>query len=89
MRLSTRSREPAAGRSPFYGALKRGDYAALEKPYSDDYMLVRPDGSVLDKREVLRDLRTNGLRFHSIEVRDGAVRIYGPTAVLTGESGRQ
>jgi hypothetical protein len=69
----------------FYGALKSGDYAALEEPYSDDYMLVRSDGSVRDKREVLRDLRTNGRRFHSIERRDGAVWISGPTAVLTGE----
>ena len=66
----------------FYGALKSQNYTALEELY----MLVRSDGSVLNKQEVLKDLRTNGLTFHSIELRESTVRIYGPTAVLTGES---
>ena len=66
----------------FYGALKSQNYTALEELY----MLVRSDGSVRNKQEVLQDLRTNGLTFHSIELRQSTVRIYGPTAVLTGES---
>ena len=70
----------------FDGALKSQNYAALEELYSDECMLVRPDGSVLNKQEVLRDLRTKGLTFHSIELHQSKVRIYGPTAVLTGES---
>ena len=70
----------------FYGSLKRRNYAALEELYSDDYMLVRPDGSVLNKQEVLYDLRANGLTFESIDLLQSTGRIYGPTAVLTGES---
>lgn len=70
----------------FYRALKSQDYGGLEQLYSDDYMLVRPDGSVLNKVEVLQDLRTNGLTFRSIELNHDKVRIYGPAAVLTGES---
>jgi ketosteroid isomerase-like protein len=70
----------------FYGSLKNQNYAALEQLYSDDYMLVRPDGSVLNKQEVLHDLRANGLSFHSIDSREITVRIYGATAVVTGES---
>jgi hypothetical protein len=46
-----------------------------------------PDGSVLNKQEVLQDLRTTGLTFHAIELRQSTVRIYGPTAVLTGSAG--
>jgi hypothetical protein len=72
-------------RDVFNGALKSHNYAALEDIYSDDYMLVRPDGSVLNKQQVLGDLR-NGLTFQSIEFRDGKVRAYGTAAVLTGES---
>ena len=49
-------------------------------------MLVRPDGSVLNKQEVLKDLRSGGLRFHSIELGQTEVRMYGSTAVLTAES---
>ena len=70
----------------FYGSLKSQNYAALEELYSDDYMLVRPDGSVLNKQEVLYDLRANGLTFQSIDLLQSTGRIYGPTAVLTGES---
>jgi Domain of unknown function (DUF4440) len=70
----------------FNRALKEQDYAALEWLYAGDYMLVRPDGSVLNKQEVLQDLRSGGLRFHSIELGQNEVRVYGSTAVLTAES---
>jgi hypothetical protein len=70
----------------FNRALKEQDYIVLEGLYADDYMLVRPDGSVLNKQEVLQDLRSGGLRFHSIELGQTEVRIYGATAVLTAES---
>ena len=70
----------------FNRALKEQNYAALEGLYASDYMLVRPDGSVLNKQEVLRDLRNGGLRFDSIELGQTKVRMYGATAVLTAES---
>jgi ketosteroid isomerase-like protein len=69
----------------FNRALKEQDYAALEGLYAGDYMLVRPDGSVLNKQEVLQDLRSGGLRFHSIELSQTEVRVYGSTALLTAE----
>jgi hypothetical protein len=46
----------------FNRGLKEQDYAALEGLYADDYMLVRPDGSVLNKQEVLQDLRSGGFQ---------------------------
>jgi ketosteroid isomerase-like protein len=49
-------------------------------------MLVRPDGSVLNKQQVLKDLREQELRFHSIEVKDPVVRVFGSAAILTAES---
>src|SRR2546425_1913216 len=70
----------------FYAALTSQNYAALEELYSDDYMLVRPVASVLNKQEVLQDLRSNGLRFHSIDPRQLVARVYGSTGVVTGES---
>jgi hypothetical protein len=69
----------------FNRALKEQNYTALEGLYANDYMLVRPDGSVLNKQKVLQDLRSGGLRFPSIELSQTEVRIYGSTAVLTGE----
>jgi len=70
----------------FNGALLAQDVEALSRLYADDYMLVRPDGSVLSKEEVLRDLREGGLIFRSIKIRNVNVRIYGQTALLTGDS---
>ena len=69
----------------FNRALKEQDYVALEGLYADDYMLVRPDGSVLNKQQVLQDLRSGGLRFPSIELSQTEVRIYRSTALLTAE----
>jgi ketosteroid isomerase-like protein len=70
----------------FNEALKAQDLDALSRLYADDYMLVRPDGSVLSKEDVLRDLRDGGLIFRSIEMTDVNVRIHGATALLTAES---
>jgi len=69
----------------FYGALKCQDFATLERLYSDTYLLVRSDGSVLNKQQVLKDLREGGLTFQSIELEREQVRIFGSIAILTGE----
>ena len=70
----------------FNGALKNRDWDQLAAVYSDDYMLVRPDGSVLSKEEVLTDLQTGGLVFKAIEIADVKVRIHGDAAILTAVS---
>ncbi len=70
----------------FNRALKQQDYRALEGIYSETYMLVRPDGSVLNKQQVLKDLREQGLRIHSIELEDAVVRVVGSAAILTAAS---
>jgi ketosteroid isomerase-like protein len=70
----------------FNQAPKQQDYRALEMIYSDRYILVRPDGSVLNKEQVLKDLREQGLTFHSIALKDAVVRVLGSAAILTAES---
>jgi ketosteroid isomerase-like protein len=70
----------------FNQALKQQDYVELEQIYSNIYMLVRPDGTLLNKQQVLKDLREQGLTFHSIEVIDPVVRVLGSAAILTAES---
>jgi hypothetical protein len=40
---------------------------------------------VLNKQEVLQDLRSGGLLFHSIELSQTEVRLYGSTALFTAE----
>jgi len=72
--------------SEFNQALLHQDYDALEGIYSDAYMLVRPDGSVLNKQQVLKDLREKGLKFHSIELKDPVARIFDSVGILTADS---
>ena len=73
-------------RETFYRSIIDQDFDALAVLYANDYMLVRSDGSVLNKESVLRDLRSGGLIFTSIELVGEAVRIYGETAIVSGES---
>jgi ketosteroid isomerase-like protein len=70
----------------FNRALQQQDYATLETIYSDRYMLVRTDGSVLSKEQVLKDLREQGLTFDAIDLDDVVVRVLGSAAILTAES---
>src|SRR5271155_2565604 len=73
-------------REDFYGALRKNDLEKLSQIYSDDYMLVRPDGSVFSKAQILDDLKMHSMRFVSIELENEKIRIYGPVGILTGDS---
>jgi predicted SnoaL-like aldol condensation-catalyzing enzyme/ketosteroid isomerase-like protein len=73
-------------REGFYGALRKNDLEKLSQIYSDDYMLVRPDGSALSKAQILDDLKSHAMSFNSIELTNEKIRVYGPVGVLTGDS---
>ena len=45
----------------FCRSLINQDCEALADPYANEYVLVRPDGSVLNKEAVLHDLKLGGL----------------------------
>ena len=67
----------------FLQALESGDVASLERIYADDYLLVRPNGDTLGKREILDDLRHHSMRFTSFEVNDVLIRTKGSVGILT------
>jgi ketosteroid isomerase-like protein len=73
-------------RNVFLAALLNRDFEALSMLYSNDYVLVRQDGTVFTKDEILRDLRENDLIFKSIEISGEVVRVYDDIGILTGES---
>jgi len=72
----------------FNRALKAQDFDSLRKLYSEDCMLVRPDGSVLSKEQVLRDLNAGGLIFYSIELTDARVASMGRQHLSPERAGR-
>jgi ketosteroid isomerase-like protein len=73
-------------REVFYRSLLEKDWDVLADLYAEDYTLIRSDGSLLTKDEVLRDLQAVKLVFESIELSDEKVRIVGSVAILTGVS---
>jgi len=75
-----------AHREDFYGALRKNDLEKLSQIYSDDYMLVRPDGSAFSKAAILDDFKAHSMSFTSIELANETIRIYGSVGVLTGDS---
>jgi len=76
----------SAQRDDFYGALRKNDLDKLSQIYSDDYMLVRPDGSAFSKAQILADLKLHSMTFSSIELTNENIRIYGSVGILTGDS---
>ena len=73
-------------REGFYGALRQNDLEKLSQIYSDDYMLVRPDGAAFSKAQILDDLKSHSMSFKSIELTDEKVRLHGSVGILTGDS---
>ena len=51
----------------FYQALLDQNWTSLAELYADDYSLVRSNGTVLSKKEVLTDLQSGDLLFTSIK----------------------
>jgi ketosteroid isomerase-like protein len=75
-----------AHREDFYGALRKNDLEKLSQIYSDDYMLVRPDGTAFSKTQILDDLKIHAMTLSSIELTNEKIRIYGSVGILTGDS---
>ena len=81
--VSIRKEEVQAFYEQFLEALKSGDITSFEQIYADDYLLVRPNGDTLGRKEILADLRHHSMRFTSFEVNDVLVRTKGSVGIFT------
>lgn len=61
-----------------------GDAVWFEENLAEDFMLITPGGTVLTKRDVIRELSVPGLKMEPYEPSEVLVRIYGDSAVVTG-----
>ena len=62
------------------------DAPALDRIYADDFIGVRPSGTVRTKPQVIADFTSGSLKFQSITTDEVQVRVYENTAVETGLS---
>ncbi len=65
-------------------ALVRGDTAALERIYADDYSAVGTSGAVRNKAQAIADNKSGALKMESQSFDNVNVRVYGDAAVITG-----
>src|SRR5690349_13524752 len=70
----------------FIDALKTGDVQTLERIYRDDYLLVRPDGTILTKRQILDDLKGHSMIFTTFETAWVRIKTEGPVGLIAAES---
>lgn len=68
----------------FARAVASNDADALDRLLADDWIIVDPDGSIIDKTRFLGVIRSGALSHESMESTDLSVRLYGNTAVVTG-----
>lgn len=66
----------------------QGDAATLDKLWDKDLVVTVPDMPVMNKEESLASWK-NGRRFHSYKTSDIRVRVYGNSAVVTGQLERR
>jgi hypothetical protein len=68
--------------------LKGGDEAAaaFDKLFADDYTRITSDGAVHNKADMLNGFRTGKTKIETMELSDIKIRIYGHTAVVTGNT---
>ena len=68
----------------FARAVTNNDADAVAGFLADDWMIVDPDGGLIDKARFLGVIKSGVLSHESMESEDLRVRLYGNTAVVTG-----
>jgi hypothetical protein len=63
-----------------------GNTALFEEVLGDDFRTTSPAGAVTGKPQMLADVRSGALRVAASTSRNISVRVYGETAVVTGEA---
>src|SRR4029450_8276545 len=68
----------------FAQAVVKNDADAIDGFLADDWIVVDPDGGIIDKTRFLGVIRSGALSHESMESADWRVRLYGNSAVVTG-----
>jgi ketosteroid isomerase-like protein len=67
----------------FERAVANNDADALDEFLADDWIIVGPDGDIIDKARFLGVIKSGVLSHELMESTDMTVRLYGNTAVVT------
>ena len=67
----------------FAKAIVRNDAESVAQFVSDDWIIVDPDGGIVDKTRFLDVIRSGVLTHEAMETTDTRFRTYGDTAIVT------
>src|SRR4051794_12952226 len=70
----------------FFTALTDSDRDALERLLDKDFVLIDLSGTVLHRAGFVSAIESGHLKFESIRAINSEVRLYGETAIVTGET---
>ncbi|MCG3160273.1 MAG: hypothetical protein JMDDDDMK_01342 [Acidobacteria bacterium] len=68
----------------FTQAIVKNDAPAIGRFVADDWVIIDPDGGVIDRTRFLDVIKSGALTHSMMESEDLRVRIYGDTATVTG-----
>jgi len=68
----------------FARAVTNNDADVVDGFLADDWIIVDPDGGMIDKARFLGVIKSGALSHEKMESADLRVRLYGNTAVVTG-----
>ena len=67
----------------FSQAIVKNDAEAVGRFLADDWIIIDPDGGIIDRARFLGVIKSGALTHEMMESDDARVRIYGNTAVVT------
>jgi ketosteroid isomerase-like protein len=67
----------------FAWAVASNDVDTLDRLLADDWIIVEPDGNMIDKGRFLGVIRSGALSHESMESTEPRIRVYGNTALVT------
>ncbi len=68
----------------FAQAIVKNDVEAIGRILADDWIIIDPDGGIIDKARFLGVIKSGALTHEIMESEEVRVRLYGDTAVVTG-----
>jgi ketosteroid isomerase-like protein len=69
--------------SEFSHAMVHNDVEEVGQFLADDWIIIDPDGGIIDKAQFLGVIKSGALTHEMMESHDTRVRIYGDTAIVT------
>lgn len=81
--------EVAAVDTAFHQAMLAGEGTKLGAVTDPAFIWTRPDGSQIDRKQLVDDLSSGQLKFAKLENSKVTVSVFGETAIVRGESLRQ